>query len=317
MGAEFYRPVDTPLGWTAGGTRLVYLHEERYSQEDAHDVTCGNSGIYDTDGRSPPRPLVTGPAWCDTGGSPALAADGRTVVSARGHGDQECGELRALDLPTRAWSTLARTCAAYLEDPVPSPTGDVVAVRLSCGLVSGGGERTHFTPAGCRDWPTPAWRLMRLDGTGAQPFGQKGDREVAWAPDGRRVAVTVARGGGGIDVVERASGRRARLADGVDPAWSPDGRWIAFVHFDSRSTVLRVIGADGSGGRVVFTNRDRGRYSNGWGKTREGMPSHPVWSPDGRRLVFVRNYRTGFTLWSVDVDGRNLRRIAPILPPGD
>jgi Tol biopolymer transport system component len=156
---------------------------------------------------------------------------------------------------------------------------------------------------------------MRLDGTEVQPFGQEGDHEVAWAPDGRRLAVV--RKGGGIDVVERASGRRAPLADGEDPAWTPDGRWIAFVRFDDPSTTLRVIGADGSGERVVFTNRDRGRYSNGWGKTLEGMLSHPVWSPDGRRIVFTRNYRTGFTLWSIDVDGRNLRRIAPIIPPGE
>jgi len=312
MGAEFYRPVDTPLGWAGGGTRLVYLHEEQYANEDVREPACGASGIYETDGRSPPRPLVTGRAWCDTGESAALTPDGRTILSARGVWEGACGKLHALDLRRRAWRTLIHTCAAYLEEPVPSPVDDVVVVRLTCPVEMGGGEPTHRKPAGCTGWPDPEWRLLRMDGTGLRPFGRTGDHSPAWSPEGRRIAVV--RKGGGIDVVERESGRRVSLADGEEPAWSGDGRWIAFVRGDRASDALRVIGADGSGERVVFTNRARGSYSNGWGRAPEGIPSDPLWSQDGRRIVFARNYRTGYTLWSVDVDGGNLRQIAPILP---
>ena len=310
---EFYRPVDTPLGWAEDGGRLIYLHEEQDAQGDAYHITCGASGIYETDGQSPPRPIVTGRAWCGKGEDAALTLDGRTILRG-GSSEAECGKLHALDLRRRTWRTLVHTCAAYLGDPVPAPAGDVVAVRLTCAVVVGGGEPEHRMPSGCTDWPEPEWRLMRMDGTDARPFGLTGDRSPAWSPDGRRIAVE--RKDGGIDVVERESARRVPFADGEAPAWSRDGRWIAFVRIDSTSAALHVKGADGSGERVVFINRSQGTYSNGWGNTREGLPLHPLWSPDGRRIVFTRNYRTGFTLWSVDVDGGNLRQVAPILPPG-
>lgn len=316
MGAEFYRPVDTPLGWAGGGRRLIYLHEEQYAQYDAYEITCGASGIYETDGRSPPRPLVTGRDWCEKGAREdvALTPDGRTVLTARGLSEGECGKLHALDLRKRAWRTLVHTCAAYLEDPVPAPTGDIVAVRPTCGIVAGGRGPDRQIPAGCTNPGASAWLLMRMDGSDPRPFGLMGDRSLAWSPDGRRIAVE--RDRGGIDVVERESGRRVSFADGGAPTWSRDGQWIAFTRIDSVSAALYVKAVDGSEERVVFTNRSQGTYSNGWGDTPEGMPLHPLWSPDGRRLVFKRNYRTGLTLWSVDVDGRNLRQIAPILPAG-
>ena len=64
----------------------------------------------------------------------------------------------------------------------------------------------------------------------------------------------------------------------AEPAWSPDGRKIAF---QSKSTSrngnreIYVMNADGSGKRNLTRN--------------PAQDSSPSWSPDGRRIAFVSN----------------------------
>jgi TolB protein len=62
-----------------------------------------------------------------------------------------------------------------------------------------------------------------------------------------------------------------RLTRGERPAWSPDGKQIAF-HTQSSPTghvEIHVINVDGTGERVVATDA-----------------ANPAWSPDGSRIVF-------------------------------
>jgi Tol biopolymer transport system component len=65
-----------------------------------------------------------------------------------------------------------------------------------------------------------------------------------------------------------------RLTDGLDPAWSPDGKKVAFARWrDPRG--IYVIDQDGSNETLVF----------GWSQAKA-----PAWSPDGSRIVFTRRY---------------------------
>lgn len=78
------------------------------------------------------------------------------------------------------------------------------------------------------------------------------------------------------------------------PAWSPDGRRLAFTSVRRRG--LFVVDADGTGLRRLTRSPT--------------LDVQPAWSPDGRRLVFARvvpGWRT--EIFVVGVDGRGLRRL--------
>src|SRR6266508_367827 len=78
------------------------------------------------------------------------------------------------------------------------------------------------------------------------------------------------------------------------PAWSPDGRRIAFASVrDGSMPSIWVMNADGSKQRRV--SRVSGEY--------------PAWSPDGRKIAFDRNTLgpTGWDIWVVNADGSHPR----------
>jgi TolB protein len=81
----------------------------------------------------------------------------------------------------------------------------------------------------------------------------------------------------------------------IDPAWSPDGRTIAFVSRQDGRSHIYVMRADGTGTRRVTdsTSDDDG----------------PTWSPDGRRIVFAREG----DLFAIPSRGGPARRIGPAL----
>lgn len=96
------------------------------------------------------------------------------------------------------------------------------------------------------------------------------------------------------------SGQRALKAGHTPsaPAWSPDGRRIAF-EADDRDTYrdLYVINADGSGLRRL---------------TRHRVDSvRPVWSPDGREIAADEYYDGTYAIWVVNANGGGERRVTP------
>ena len=79
--------------------------------------------------------------------------------------------------------------------------------------------------------------------------------------------------GGQIWVYQLATGRLYPLTTGFDPAISPDGRQVAFTHGGGEAGIY-VVDIDGGDERLIFGERPE-LYA-------------PKWSPDGRRLLFVR-----------------------------
>ncbi|HWA69155.1 MAG TPA: Tol-Pal system beta propeller repeat protein TolB [Rhizomicrobium sp.] len=127
----------------------------------------------------------------------------------------------------------------------------------------------------------------------------------SFSPDGRQIVFESDRGGSQQIYMMNADGsnqHRISFGPGKNgtPVWSPRGDLIAFTKVDSGRIDVGVMHTDGSGERMI---------SNGWED--EG----PTWAPNGRVLMFTRTLQggRGSQIWSVDITGRNERRV---LTPG-
>jgi TolB protein len=81
----------------------------------------------------------------------------------------------------------------------------------------------------------------------------------------------------------------------ISPAWSPDGRRLAYVSFENKKPVVYVHSlADGK--RQVAANF-------------KGSNSAPAWSPDGARLAVSLSRDGGSQLFLVNADGSGVRRL--------
>ena len=118
----------------------------------------------------------------------------------------------------------------------------------------------------------------------------------AWSPDGKKIAFVRKFGGNSqVYVMNADGGPQQRLARGNAPAWSPDGQKIAFV----RSGDIYVMNADGSEQRNLTRNA--------------ASDSDAAWSPDGTKIAFVRERGGNSDVFVVSADGtgqQNLTRNA-------
>ena len=186
------------------------------------------------------------------------------------------------------------------------------------------GERLAFTRT--QDDATPASRtgvwVIGRDGSGRVRLsaGAVGTHDAgpSWSPDGTRIAFhRESAETGGDPYYQRKFEIYVMRADGSEPvrlthhrslsygaAWSPDGRRIAYLHWDYQrfEWTIRAVNADGTDDRFVTV----------------GGMSTPSWSPDGGRLLFagsVCRTAAGDCEWGrsylfvVDADGARRERV--------
>lgn len=103
-------------------------------------------------------------------------------------------------------------------------------------------------------------------------------------------------------LIEPLTGKSMKLSEGAlaGIAWSPDGSMIAFSGENLAEAMpnpdIFVVPITGLGGKMQLTNHP-------------GTDQKPVWSPDGKELLFVSGRTSLASLWAINVDGTNLRQV--------
>lgn len=176
------------------------------------------------------------------------------------------------------------------EDPAWSPDGSRVAFVLKKGDL----EQIH---------------VMNANGSAVEPLTPKGIRTIHpnWSPDSRSVAYCTnddihppQKESAEIYSIELSSRHITKLISGgvnTYPAWSPDGKKIAFRRMlgETNSEVF-VANSDGTGQRNL-TNHDA---FDGW----------PAWSPDGAKIAFGSNRNRNYEIYVMNADGSGVQKVA-------
>jgi Tol biopolymer transport system component len=180
--------------------------------------------------------------------------------------------------------------------------------------------------------------LKRLPGSGR-------NCSASWSPDGTLLAVGFGIGDNcGIFLLSPDGARSERLTDGTTidfrPAWSPDGKSIAYVahtktDVDAAESGVYVISADSTGKRRVDdepvsyvmwstdgkllllqssntarlidpNNRKQVLLSAG-----AGMPhiGNAIFTPDGKRVIFCSNDLGAWKIFSIGLDGQKRKTV--------
>jgi TolB protein len=177
--------------------------------------------------------------------------------------------------------------------------------------------------------------VVRPDGSGVRNLTRAscegdclGSEEPAWSPDGTRIAFMRALGplspqgfpatvaifvmdADGSHVRQLTQLRPGAGSEDHSPSWSPDGRRIAFMRFNTTArpeSASAIYTVDADGGKAQLLRRMPRQWPGA---------GSPDWSPDGSRILFTTYCAfgdcgqppTGAQLFTIDTAGGRLRQV--------
>jgi TolB protein len=244
-------------------------------------VKDGDLWVLDSTG---PRTLATGgtfaqPSWAPDGTTLAYVYRGTNFADIFTTDDQGQNQIRL----TVSQSTILDNNDWNFR-PTWSPDGKQIA----------------FVSDHSSTFPT-LWTMNAADGSAQRQLATPGLQQEAvdamsWSPDGSQLAITLFNEPGPTQVALIPLGGTGRQVGhlltappggSMDPAWSPDGSWIAFAGRDGYTVDTYIVRPDGTA-MTRLTNDDN-------------LDRAPAWSPDGQQIAYLSNQTGYFELWAIDL----------------
>ncbi len=245
------------------------------------------------------KKIVTGAwkgAWSPDGKQLAYGTRDRSNLLVE---NLESGETRTLDVAGKdaTWSPDGKWIAFVKE-----PRHDAYHQETVWIVTPDGDQKRKLAVGGFPQWSADSQRVF---------FHSRSDRSVysiavydpesepelffpnalSWypaiSPDESKLAFG---SNGALTIVDRVSGEvvlsfPAKDSRGLLPAWSPDGRLLAYGGFNTDRLGVWVLDVSSKKARRIA----------------KGTYTMPGWSPDGSKLTF--DYRSGeWEIWSVDLE---------------
>jgi len=226
--------------------------------------------------------------------SPAVSPEGKRIVFARNVADKELLFMVGMD----GSGLVQLTSDGNDSEPAWSPDGKQIAFRSDRGR-DRKNYKIYVMPA------TPGARATRLTvDSPAKPDAVE-NYPVWIPPDGGRIAFESTEDGvghiwrktvGGSDQTRLTSGKEDELV----PAYSPDGKTIAFqsTRAGSGGSAVYSIDAEGKGPARRLTD----------GTANDGAP---VWSPDGQRIAYRGRVSGHDEVFVMDPNGSSRKQVTP------
>jgi Tol biopolymer transport system component/TolB-like protein/DNA-binding winged helix-turn-helix (wHTH) protein len=213
------------------------------------------------------------------GAGPTFSPDGRTILFQERIDDNT--EICSIGVDGTGFTNLTQSSSRDMS-PAYSPDGARIAFASN------------------RAYGTSTFEIYVMNADGSQQTLVYGDRAMSggptWSPDGKVLVFTNDREDGRVGNFELFSigidgGTPARLTTraryDVNPAFSPDGRRVAFVSNTDGNPEIYVMNADGTS--LLRLTRD------------PGNDVAPRWSPDGKKLIFTSDRSGKYGIYEIEL----------------